>query len=152
MIERDLLLVPFRWLAVIAILTTGFGCSQAARGPERHKTFPVYGIVEVNGLPAEGVFITCHPNKAASEYSQTLGTLTGDDGKFAFSTYQEKDGLPEGVYKLVFKWQKLGLDATVDQLQGAYDSPTKSKIEIVVGPGEKNDLGVIELSASVPRT
>ncbi len=132
------------------IVVLGLGCSKPQSG-SRLKTYPTFGVVEVDGQPAEGVFVTCYPDKDTSEYQRPLGTITGGDGKFAFSTYAANDGLPEGQYKLVFQWNELGIDKTADRLGGNYTDPAKSKIELFVGNGETGNLGIIELSTNLSK-
>ena len=136
---------------LMLVAAFGFGCSKPALSGSRAKTYPVFGIIKVDGEPAEGVYVTCYPDKEVAENKLPSGTITAENGKFAFSTYSANDGLPKGTYKLVFKWNELGIGKTVDRLGGAYAKAAKSKFEFVVGNESSVDLGVIELSKTVSK-
>jgi len=138
------------WLGAILIASAIFtGCSEPPRGGPRFTTFPVTGEVDVDGEPAELIEIECHPDGDSSEIKYPISTMTDKNGHFSISTYQSGDGLPAGDYVLSFKWIEPGL-VPKDRFKGAYSDPKKSKIKVTVETGQKNDLGVIELSTKGP--
>jgi 5-hydroxyisourate hydrolase-like protein (transthyretin family) len=140
--------MKFRMIAAGMLLLASLvpGCSRRSEGSPRVKTYPCFGVVEVDGEPAAGVMVVCYPDKDGAEQKLPSGSMTGENGKFVFSTYAAGDGVPAGNYTLVFKWKELGIGETADRLGSAYSDPTKSNFHIAVGPGESGDQGVIELS------
>lgn len=121
-----------------------FGCSEKPRGGPRLTTTPVTGTVEVDGEAAENLTVECHPEPGA-EIKYPVIANTDDDGHFSIAMYLKGDGLPEGTYRLTFKWEEFGFPVK-DKLNKAYADPSKSTYKFTVIAGEPNDLGVIELS------
>ena len=76
--------------------------------------------------------------------------MTDVEGKFAISTYQSGDGLPEGEYALTFMWGQLNLISKSyggpDKLNGRYLNAQTSEHRVTVEAGDPIDLGRIELS------
>lgn len=128
-------------ILLLAILVAG--CSEGPRGGPRLKTYPVTGTVLVDGVPAAGVTVECHPEPGA-QLKHEAARGTDENGKFSIGTYESKDGLPEGTYKLAFIWPEMGLVAK-DKLKGAYADPKKSEFKVTVDTGKPNDLGEINL-------
>ncbi|MEI8016966.1 MAG: hypothetical protein WCH39_02145 [Schlesneria sp.] len=126
------------------------GCSQPQRGGPREKTFPVTGVVEVDGEATEGIEVSCHPEPGSSAIKYPVTTFTDANGAFSVGTYQSGDGLPEGKYTLAFKWEVPGPGTPINKLSRAYADPAKSTHKVTVEKGEKNDLGTIELSTKGP--
>lgn len=136
-----------RAVAILTLALLPIGCSKA-KGPPRLKTTPVSGIIHVDDQPAVAVTIECHPQSPESPIKYPVMTMTDGTGKFALGMYQAGDGLPEGKYVLVFRWEEVGL-APKDRLKGAYSNPAKSKHEFTVGD-KPQDLGTIQLSTKNP--
>lgn len=132
-------------LVLLSLLTQG-GCSKPQRGGPRFKTSPVTGTVLVDGNPQEMVEVTCHPDPASTTIKYPVVAMVDKDGKFSLGTYEGNDGLPEGTYKLTFKWLEPGL-VLKDKLKGAYDNPQKTEYSVTVkaDKGEKIDAGLIDL-------
>jgi hypothetical protein len=130
------------------------GCSHKPSGPPREKTYPVVGVVEVDGETAMGLAVTFHP-EGDTLFKFRNSTVTDENGRFSLSTYQKRDGMPAGEYVLTFAWPRgleeggiqLGKDKEKlsDKLNGAYLDRNKSQHKVTVS-AEQNDLGVIELS------
>jgi hypothetical protein len=117
-------------------------CSCGDKMPDRKPTFPVTGKVQVDGQPAAQLSLTCHDVKGVAPLHPTVSSaITDPDGKFAVSTYQSGDGVPEGEYVLTFVWGKFDLISKsyggADRLKGRYRDPEA---------GKPIDLGCIELS------
>ncbi len=90
----------------------------------------------VNGMDAE------NPTVSSS--------VSGEDGAFAISTFEEGDGVPAGDYVATFTWGKLNMISMSyegDRLKGRYADPKKSKIKVTVVEGEPTDMGKIELTS-----
>jgi 5-hydroxyisourate hydrolase-like protein (transthyretin family) len=125
------------------------GCSQELPGGPRFETYPTRGVVRVDGQPAELVEVSCHPAADSKNVKYTLSSMTDKDGKFELTTYTSSDGLPEGTYKLSFRWIEPSF-VPKDKFNGAYADPSKSKFQITIENGKESDLGVIELSSKGP--
>ena len=131
----------------IALSLAVVGCKQPGpQGGARLKTMPVQGIVHVDGEPAKGVTVTFHVEPGKSKMENNSITVTDENGAFFASTYVDKDGLPEGEYRLLFKWPQIQIgDKRPDKLKGAYNNPQTSEVKLTVEDGTPVDLGVIEL-------
>jgi len=126
-------------------------CSCGEKTPNRKPTFPVTGEVYVDGQPAAQLQVTCHDVKGIDTADPTVSAaLTDQHGKFAVSTYQSGDGVPEGEYVLTCVWGKFDLISKsyggADKLKGRYSDPQKSAWRFRVEAGKPTDLGCIELS------
>ena len=136
--------------AALAVVCLGL-CSCAEKMPDRKPTFPVTGRVQVDGQPAAQLALACHDVRGVDPLHPTVSSaITDQDGKFAVSTYQSGDGLPEGEYVLTFVWGKFDLISKSyggDGLKGRYMNPLKSACRCKVETGKPTDLGRIELSA-----
>ena len=126
-------------------------CSCSDKPPGRKETFPVTGEVYVDGQPAPQLQVTCHDVNGIDTENPTLSSaMTDQDGKFAISTYETGDGVPEGEYVLTFMWGKFNLLSKAyegpDKLKGRYTDPAKSEHRFKVEPGKPTDLGRIELT------
>jgi hypothetical protein len=129
-------------LLLLALILAG--CSSEQRGGPRMATYPVTGIVTVDGKPAAQLTVECHPEPGA-QLKHEVATLTDDQGKFSIATYEAGDGIPEGSYKLAFIWIEPGIAAR-DRLKGAYADKKKSTHTVTVVKGQPTDLGTIELT------
>ena len=126
-------------------------CSCGPKGPPRKETFPVTGIVYVDGQPAADLAIDCislgEVDKTTPSHSQAT---TDKDGKFAFDTYQKSDGVPAGEYVLTFLWGKLNLMTMSyggpDKLKGRYSDPKKSEHKFTVEKGKQTPPLEIKLT------
>jgi hypothetical protein len=140
----------FGSVLVVAIMVVGCSKTSSRPGEKQVKTFPVVGVVEVDGNPEAAVSVTAHP-EAETNFDKPLVTFTDEHGKFSFMTYKPGDGLPEGKYKLTFTWHNM-FDRSrsdkqkQDKLHGIYADPKASKHEITVESGTPTDLDVIQLS------
>jgi hypothetical protein len=123
------------------------GCES--RNPNWKETIPVSGVVLADGQPAEGVTVRFVPVGEVDRDNYTESqSMTDPEGKFAASTYELGDGIPEGEYKLTFTWGKLNPVSMVfegDKFKGRYRDPAKSEYSVTVSPDSPVDLGTIEL-------
>jgi hypothetical protein len=94
--------------------------------------------------------VTCHDVKGIDTADPTVSAaLTDQDGKFAVSTYQSGDGVPEGEYVLTFVWGKFDLISKSyggDRLKGRYSDPRKSAWRCKVETGKPTELGRMNLT------
>lgn len=143
------------WRSVLLAGIILVGCSSSKPpGPPRVKTYPVTGIIHVDGKPTAGVQISFYPHENAATTAIVM-TTSGDGGKFAATTYAGNDGLPDGTYKMTFVIDEtpdgaaslLGNPEFKDGLNGAYSDAKTSTHEVTVNKA-KVDLGVIELSTT----
>jgi len=131
-----------------------FTCVLASCGPKglpRKETYPVTGEVLVDGEAASGLQVTLtNVNGMDSELPTCSSAMTDDLGKFAVSTYEQGDGVPEGEYAVTFMWGKLNMFSMQyggpDQLNDKYNDPKTTTFKITVEPGKPTDMGRIELT------
>ena len=144
--------MPVFWLA---------GCS-GSKGPQREPTFPVTGIVQIDGKPTPLVQVLLFPADKAPEVIGNTGAphagTTDSAGKFQITTYDTGDGAPAGNYVIAFYWpgsQLLSLlgdpdepkvDPVATKFNKKYGSPAKSKTKVTVEQGNPVDLKTIELT------
>lgn len=74
------------------LLLVAAGCS----GSNHPATSPVSGIVTYHDAPVEGALVIFAPQAGG----QTATATTDAEGKFALSTFGEKDGAVPGSYKV----------------------------------------------------
>lgn len=143
-------LFPLTASLVLSVL----GCSGDEE-PYRKPTVRVVGQIFVDGKPVpktKPMKVEAHPvNGMDQEHPSVSYGMTGEDGKFAISTYEQGDGLPPGDYTLTFLWGKLDLISTQyggpDQLKGRYSDPETSEFVVSVVEGlPETDIGKIELT------
>lgn len=154
------------WI-VLALASTGGCIDRSGPKPKDVKpTFPVTGVVQIDGKPTEGVQLFVFPaeNPPAEQMTPTTNVfgvsaaVTEADGKFAFGTYVAKDGLPAGSYVVSVYWNG-GVIPPLDNLQDRepklspaatklnrkYGIPAKSAFKFTVDK-EPVDLKILELS------
>ena len=66
------------------------------------------GTIHVDGKPTRGVSVRLVPNPMPSDRKVKLPTIgkSGDEGKFALTTYYQNDGAPVGEYYMLFEWDQ----------------------------------------------
>ncbi len=139
--------VRIGWLAAVVVPLLAVGCGDAPQDGPRLETYPLQGVVHVDGAPAERLTVECYPQNAG-KLARELAAETDAEGKFALGTYEANDGVPEGEYKIAFKWLKKGkgFRGLQDALKGRYANPDSSGFSITVTKGEPADFGTIELT------
>lgn len=121
----------FACVSVLAIS----GCSQSGDGLSK---YPVKGIVTVDGEPAPEVvvrFVGKDKSQAGENARFPVG-VTNDEGAFEISTNGEADGAVAGDYDVTIVWPESDTPPLSDRLGGAYATPEKSKLSVIVEPGE----------------
>ena len=162
MIRRSALVLLLLQCALVS------GCFSGNSDPPMPKdakpTYPVSGILHIDGKPTEGVNLFV--NTAATNLSVDQSTpimhaaagITDTEGKFSFSTYYANDGLPEGSYVISFYWadgvvpilignydEPPTLGAAANKFNEKYGVPATSEIKFTVEKDKPLDLGVLDL-------
>ena len=136
-------------LCVTLLSLSGCGPTGPQGGP-RVGTVQVTGIVHVDGQPAPFLKVVAVPAEGKSVVPMESASLTSDIGEFSLSTYETGDGVPEGIYKLLFTWGQINLmngQYSGDKLKGKFADPSKSEFSLTVTAGsEPQNLGIIELT------
>lgn len=136
-----------RWMVILVV---GLVCGACSKAPERKATFPVTGVVKVDGQIVMDLAVRCHDTKGIDKAEPTYSAARTDaEGKFKISTYQSGDGVPVGDYVLTFTWGEVNLISmqySGDKFKGKYDDPKTSTHKFSVKEGVPTDLGTIELT------
>lgn len=139
------------------------GCG-GPKPPELEKTFPVTGVIHIDGKPTEGVLVMLF-KAAEGLIGFEINTppvqkgTTGPDGKFAITTYNEGDGAPVGEYHLAFHWpgnpkipplsnpDEIPVDPIAVRFNGNYANPSRNSFLAKVEEGKPVDLGTLDLKS-----
>ena len=137
-------------LAIVAMYCVLF-CSCGKKDESRKETYPVSGVVFVDGQAAANLAVRCTDVNGLDKENPTISSaFTDDQGKFEISTYESSDGVPAGEYVLTFVWGEWNLISGSyggpDKLKDRYTDPKTSEIKVTVKEGEPTDLGTIELT------
>jgi 5-hydroxyisourate hydrolase-like protein (transthyretin family) len=127
---------------------TFVSCGQA--NLPRKPTVSVSGQVYVDDRPAAGLQVYCRDVQGMDTEQPTISSaFTGDDGSFAFSTYETGDGVPEGEYELGFEWREYatftGAFDGADKLEGRFKTWDNPRSTFRVTKDNPLDLGRIDL-------
>lgn len=155
-----------RHWALMAVLVAAIvfapGCSRS-RAPKKEPTYPVSGVIHIDGKPAAGVRVWMFPldkppeilelNRGAPHWG-----ITDADGKFKITTYDAGDGAPEGEYMLVFHWEgnpkvlpfsnpdEPPVDPIAMKFNQKYFTAINSPHKVTVEKGKGADVGTLELT------
>ncbi len=144
----SLLLSRFVFLIIVCFFV---GCHRSEYPKE---TYPVSGLIQTSdGTPASDVRVTLHSSKVLSDGDPFRPSgMSGDDGRFQLSTYETKDGAPEGEYMITFRWtekRKTPLDPIPkDKLQNRFALPTDKSLTCKIIQADSQDLGTFEIDKS----
>ncbi len=141
-----------RWMTawICALLVANLvGCGP--KYPNEKEVFKITGKVTVDGKPVPEVQISFHDVRGVDTKQPTYPQgFTDAEGNIRVSTYADGDGAPAGEYKVTFLLQEYNLISRSyggpDKLNGKYKDPQKTPISITIAKGEKNDLGLVELT------
>ncbi|MCP4782299.1 MAG: hypothetical protein GY903_22085 [Fuerstiella sp.] len=136
-------------LALSIVLLALLGCGSKQKGPPREATYPIIGVITVDGEPVEQIRVTCHPVGAGTLPTASSAYSTADGG-FSIGTYEAGDGAPAGEYKLTFMWGAINLMSGrydgPDKLKGRYSKVETSEFSVTVEDGKENDMCLIALT------
>ncbi len=120
-------------LLLLAASFATSGCGRQAEGP---PTYPVRGVLLIDGKPAKDAQVIFNPADG-EDFDQRGARPTGkadENGAFTLTTYQPGDGAPAGTYLVTVYWaaNPESLEPSPDRLNGRFADPTRSKLEVVV--------------------
>ncbi len=96
-------------IVVIAALVAS-GCGSG-RDTNQLPVFPAKGTISLKGELPKGACLVLHPkgNTAKAPNGDVIRprATVGQDGTFAFSSYNSNDGAPVGEYVITIEWQKI---------------------------------------------
>lgn len=138
----------FNFLVIPVLLFTILGCAGDGRKP----TYPVRGVILVDGKPAHEAFIWFHPTEVNDPKRVCPFAQTDEEGKFQLNSYISGDGAPTGEFIVTFEWpMRSGTFKTQfegpDRLKGKYKDLNKSQIRVNIDKQGK-DLGTFELTTN----
>jgi BON domain/Prokaryotic lipoprotein-attachment site len=133
-------------VAIVVLLVLA-GCGRS--GPPRAATNPTTGSITYQGQSIGGAFLALHPKAGSAADVPTATALVQPDGKFAVTTYDTGDGVPEGDYVVTVQWRKAtksGGDFVPgpNLLPAKYSRPESSDVIVHVATGT-NELPPIVL-------
>jgi len=146
-------LLPALWLP---------GCVKSVPPPATPPTFPVTGVVKIDGKPTSGVKVMLYPNEETKIYDPLVGSgkqgITDAEGKFSITSFYAGDGAPVGEYKVLFYWAgnntaaqffdpdaPVAADPAAARFNKKYGDPRKPFKTIKVEEGKPTDLGTLDL-------
>ena len=138
-----------RWsTAVISLFlmaATLSGCGRSDRLP----VYAVEGSVLHEGKPTVGALVVFHPENPSDKMKKLRPTATvGAEGKSVLSTYEPKDGAPEGEYRVTVYWPGPGQSGEggpgPDRLKKRYAIPQTTTLRATV-PAEDATLDPFDL-------
>ncbi len=135
-------------VACLALVPLACGEPSEKRAP----LFPASGKVTFEGKPLPGAFVLLR--KAAPDPDvPSPNAITGEDGSFVLTTYENQDGAPAGDYVVTISTaprpveKRVSLkkaEPHVDLLKGKYADPKSSGLRATIKPGS-NALEPFEL-------
>jgi hypothetical protein len=133
-------------VAIVVLLVLA-GCGRS--GPPRAATNPTTGSITYQGQPIVGAFLALHPKAGAAADVPTATAVVRPDGKFAVTTYDTGDGVPEGDYVVTVQWRKATKSGGEfvpgpNLLPAKYTRPESSDVVVHVASGT-NELPPIVL-------
>jgi hypothetical protein len=128
------------------------GCGRR-HGP-RPATHPVDGKLSVAGTPAVGARVTLYPVASKEKYVERPRATVEADGSYHLTTFNTRDGAPEGEFALSVVWPGPRLknqaedEEGPDRLLGRYADPKRPaarvRIEAQTRSLEPIDLKPVE--------
>jgi len=133
-------------VAIVVLLVLA-GCGRS--GPPRAATNPTTGSITYQGQPIVGAFLALPPKAGAAGDVPTATAVVRPDGKFAVTTYDTGDGVPEGDYVVTVQWRKATKSGGEfvpgpNLLPAKYTRPESSDVVVHVASGT-NELPPIVL-------
>ncbi len=144
---RAAVLIASALLALAPVLLAG--CGPGDGRPARH---PTTGKVSYRGKPLAGAFVLLVRTQPTADVPKP-NAITDEDGSFVLTTYEDKDGAPEGDYVVTISTaprpteRQVSLkkaEPHVDLLKGRYADPKNSGLKAEVKEG-KNELAPFDL-------
>ncbi len=84
------------WNGLVSLASLGFVVTMIGCGPKKPETYPVEGVVTLNGEPVEVVLEFYSPTGTQPAFARSDQT-----GEFSVSTFGKGDGAMPGEYQVV---------------------------------------------------
>jgi hypothetical protein len=129
-----------------AILGAVLGCGGKS---DRVPVHPVRGKVVFAAPEPMRAMVFFHPVGNADPKAHRPFATLEKDGSFELSTYDSKDGAPEGEYTITLSWELPAKgsaeDTGPDLLRNtAYANPAKTPLKATIKPG-RNELEAFQI-------
>jgi hypothetical protein len=132
----------------LGLLTGCLAGGCAKKRPGELPVYPVKGRATYKGEPMACAAITFFPAGQPAAKALKSRAYADKDGYYELTTYEFKDGAPQGEYDVVLWWpdkyrdpDELETGNEVDRLKRAYDNPGKPKLRFAVKP-EPNTIDI----------
>lgn len=126
---------------VLCLALASAGCGKKSR-PGELPVYPVKGRVTFHGEPMAFAVVTFFPPDQPFAQARKSRATADKDGYYELTTYELKDGAPEGEYAVVLyvpptepEPYALEVENPTDRLKLQYIDPTKTKLRYTVRPG-----------------
>jgi hypothetical protein len=131
--------MPYSHLrAATQLLTILSFFAASGCGEGNLAVYPVTGTVNVDSKPADGAMVTFCPTDGSDELLKLRPRgVTGPDGKYQLTTFDEGDGAPAGDYKVIIQWPAKTAGEQIigsgpDRLRGRYMDLQRSQFTVKV--------------------
>lgn len=122
-----------RFLVLVAALAACSACSDG-----KPALVPVSGKLLVGGQPAENALLIFHPSATTADTVRPTARVAAD-GSFKVTTFEPGDGAVAGSYVVTVEWRAAPTNpfdgGGPDKLQGKYNDPQKSTLQVKVENG-----------------
>jgi len=140
-------------LLVVGVLFAAAGCGGAPPDAPTTPLHPVSGTVSLDGKPIAGAKVVLHAIEGSKPGDITPIGVTDENGMFQISSYQPKDGAPEGSWSVTVSWPEIlpggGSDPEYgrERLPSKYQDPNKSGL-VLSSSEDLRDAVVLELKSN----
>ena len=141
---------------LLPLFTLGCSSSTGPDGPPAPRTVQVGGVLKVDGEPAPlGVIeLKLYPKGGELKPGMRVPKcLVGQEGKYAFSSYADKDGAEPGEYVLTVEMLRIAPGELFgpDQFGNNFNSPHNQdpRFQVTVGEDGPVEIPEIDLDTSL---
>lgn len=134
------------------LLIATAGCGATPQDAPAVPLHPVTGTVNLDGKPIAGAKVVLHAIDGSKPGDITPTGVTEENGTFEISSYQPKDGAPEGSWSVTVSWPEIlpggGSDPEYgrERLPLKYQDPNKSGL-VLSSSEDLRDPVVLELKS-----
>jgi hypothetical protein len=139
-------------MLVVGLLFAAAGCGGAPPDAPKLPLYPVLGTVSLDGKPISGAQVVLHAVDSSKLGDFTPTGVTDENGTFEISSYQPRDGAPEGSWSVTVSWPEIlpggGSDPEYgrERLPLKYQDPDKSGL-VLSSSEDLRDPVVLELKS-----
>lgn len=140
-------------IALYSLVLTSCSGSTGPKGPPTPKTTKVKGILLFDGQPAPRGLVELKLYEKGHDPKPTQmipKAIVGENGKYEFSSYGDKDGTVPGDYVISIEWLKIGPGTLFgpDKLLNNYNNPSNDdpKFQVTVVDGKPVEIPTIDIS------